>query len=144
MRAGFLCALLVTYMLALGSDAVAMPRDVYFEKTYCTTERGRRVKVESSNDHVIPQVERHLDRLVIKLNFEALRNFRTSTARFLFTRACVEASAMEAGGWTGNLECQTLKFIAQRYKVGFEEVNEIIEDLRNSSAAKFALRLNDC
>lgn len=133
--------------LLTASAVYAQPRDVFFEKTYCATEQGRGVAFFDSNDE-IPRAVRQDGRLVIQGSLARLQKVHESTARFLFTRACFEASAKDANRRiSSQLDCDVLQFIARRYGTGSTDLNTIAEDLlnmRNATTERIAKHLYGC
>ncbi len=148
-RIGLLSALFVAIALIGSSTVVAQPRDVYFEKAYCATERGRSVRVQiDRSDSNIPNVITSNGRPVIQLNFSRLRTYLEVTARFLFARACFEASAIDARRLPPReLECEVIRYIARRYNTGRRALNTIAKellDLYDEKAERIARKLYGC
>lgn len=149
-KTGFALVLMMALSLSETRTATGIgtqPRDVFYEKAYCLSEAGRVVEVDPSKSK-IPQVQNRNGGWIIQLDFDHLRGLSDTTARFLFTRACFEASANDSRRpLSRNIECDVLKYISRRQKSGHEEVNLIVQDLldlRLKEADQIARRLNAC
>lgn len=112
----------------------AQMRDAYFEKRYCADVRGAPIAIQSGLVGDIPRVEGLESDVSIVVDWIKLNRFRLSTQRFLFVRACIEASAKRLQqSIPPDIDCTSTQFLVRRYKMRPSEVYDIVDDLMRGS-----------